>query len=186
MFRDQTLTAVLTQNFNREQIANFLSYQLSDDDMVFIQAAVKDVLRNIPQKAFNCTQISAMSAAIITDHSKIPVSVICGDLHYNNKKIFVCKKPLPTGEDGTDVIGEWDGHCWLEFAGYIADTSFFRTIYYGDVPQVLREMVLKQFGEGRGSIIATPKKMHQNGFEFIPRYSLSERQINGIIQGIAS
>lgn len=186
MYRDQTLTAILAQKFNREQIANFLSYQLSKDDMVFIQSALQDVLRNIPQKAFNCTQISAMSAAIISDHSKIPVSVICGDLHYNNKRIFVCKEPLPTGEDETDVICEWDGHCWLEFAGYIADASFFRTIYYGDVPQILREMVLKQFGEGRGSIIATPENMRKNGLEFIPKYSLSERQINGIIQGIPS
>ncbi|EDM37031.1 hypothetical protein PBAL39_04513 [Pedobacter sp. BAL39] len=186
MSRDQNLTAVLAQNLEHAQIANFLSYQLTEDDMAFIQAAVKDVLRNMPQRAFNCTQISAIWAAIIADHSKIPISVICGDLQYNSKKIFVCNEPLPTAEDGTDIIGEWDGHCWLEFGGFIADASFFRTIYYGNVPETLKEMVVNQFGEGRGSIIATPEQMQQNGFEFIPKYSLSERQINGIIQGIAS
>lgn len=186
MFRDQNLKAVLAQNLGQEQIANFLSYQLTEDDMAFIQASVKDVLKNMPPKAFNCTQISAIWAAIVTDHSKIPVIVICGDLHYKGKKIFVCNEPLPTGEDGTDIIDEWDGHCWLEFGGLIADASFFRTIYYGNVPEVLKGMVINQFGEGRGSIIATPEQMQQNGFEFIQRYSLSERQINGIVQGIAS
>jgi hypothetical protein len=186
MFRNQILTAALAQNLDQNQVQSFLSYHLTEDDMAFIQAAVKDVLMNMPQKAFNCTQISAMWAAIITDHSNIPVSVICGDLHYNSKKIFVCKEPFPDAEDGTEIVGEWDGHCWLEFAGLIADASFFRTIYYGNVPQSLREMVVTQFGKGRGSIIASPEQMQQNGFQFIPRYSLSERQINGIIQGIAS
>jgi hypothetical protein len=186
MFRDQDLAAVLAQNLDQEQVVNFLSYQLTEDDIAFIQSSVKDVLRNMPKKAFNCTQISAIWTAIITDHSKIPVSAICGDLHYNSKKIFVCNEPLPTGEDGTDIIGEWDGHCWLEFGGLIADASFFRTIYYGNVPKILKEMVISQFGEGRGSIIATPEQMKQNGLEFIPKYSLSERQINGIVQGIAS
>lgn len=186
MSRDQNLKAVLAQNLEQEQITNFLSYQLTEDDKAFIQTAVKDVLRNMPPKAFNCTQISAIWAAIIADHSTIPVSVICGDLHYNSKKIFVCKEPLPTGEERTDIIGEWDGHCWLEFGGFIADASFFRTIYYGSVPKTLKEMVVNQFGEGRGSIIATPEQLQQNGFEFIPKYRLSELQINGIIQGIAS
>jgi hypothetical protein len=184
MYRDGTLISVLSQNFDQQQLANFLSYKLSDNDLVFIQDAVKDVLRNMPQKAFNCTQISAIWAAIIGDHSSIPVSVICGDLHYKNKKIFVCKGPIPGTESGNDVIGEWDGHCWLEFGGYIADASFFRTIYYGNVPQEFRALVIHQFGEGRGSIIATPNQMKQNGFEFIPKYTLSELQINAIIQGI--
>lgn len=186
MFRDQNLTAALAQTLEQQEIERFLSYQLTTDDIAFVQAAVKDVLQNMPPKAFNCTQISAIWAAIIADHSKIPVSVICGDLHYNSKKIFVCKEPFPDGEDGTEIIGEWDGHCWLEFAGLIADASFFRTIYYGNVPQSLKEIVITQFGEGRGSIIASPEQMQQNGFQFIPRYSLSERQINGIIQGITS
>lgn len=184
MNRLLALKTALSQNLGDEQINHFLSYELNKEDIAFIQETVNDVLSNMEPKAFNCTQIAAIWAAIIIDHSNIPVSVVCGDLHYQGKRLFVCKEPLPSAEQGDDIKGEWDGHCWLEFGGYIADASFFRTIYYGNIPPHLKEVVIRQFGERRGSIIATAEQMQINGFDFIPKYTLSEIQINAIIQGI--
>lgn len=134
MKRTDTLKAALLQNYSAEDTDKFLKYQLTEKDLVFIQDIAKEMLGNMPSKAFNCTQISAIWAAMVEDHSEIPVAVICGDLHFTDKKIFVCKEPLPGPNQGSVIDGMWDGHCWLEFGGLIAEASFFRTVYFGEVP----------------------------------------------------
>lgn len=184
MDRNTALKTSLLQNYSIADIEKFFSYQLSQDEIAFVQDTAKEVLLNMPPKAFNCTQISAIWAAIIQDNSKIPVSVICGDLHFMNKKIFVCNSSVPIPEIGKEINDFWDGHCWLEFGGLIADASFFRTIYFGEVPNQLKQLIVDKFGNGKGTIIATPDNMLSNGFTYIPKYSLSNLQINGLINGI--
>lgn len=184
MKRTEALKAALLQNYSVEDTDIFLKYRLTEKDLVFIQDTAKEVLRNMPPKAFNCTQISAIWAAMIEDHSEIPVAVICGDLHFIDKKIFVCKEPLPGPEQGCVIDGVWDGHCWLEFGGLIADASFFRTVYFGEVPYQFKDLVVEKFGTGKGTIIATPEQMLHNELIYIPKYSLSATQINGLINGI--
>ncbi|MDR6785290.1 hypothetical protein ABIE26_003989 [Pedobacter africanus] len=184
MERRTALKTALLQNYSAENAEKFLSYSLTKEDLAFIQDTAKEVLRKMPPKAFNCTQISAIWAAIIEDHSNIPVSVICGDLHFTDKKIFVCKEPLPGPEAGSVIDGIWDGHCWLEFGGLIADASFFRTVYFGEVPHQFKNLVIQKFGQGHGTIIATPEQMRTNELIYLPKYSLSDIQINGLINGI--
>lgn len=184
MDRITALRTAILQNHSKAETKKFLTYQLTKDDIDFIQDAAKDVLRNMPPKAFNCTQTSAIWAAIIQDHSSIPVSVVCGDLQFLDKNIFVCKEPLPDPKNGNVINGIWDGHCWLEFGGLIADASFFRTVYYGEVPKEFKDLVVDKFGEGRGTMIATPQQMETNGFKYMPKYTLNNLQINGLINGI--
>lgn len=82
------------------------------------------------------------------------------------------------------IVGVWDGYCWLEFGGLIADASFFRTVYFGEVPDQFKNLVVKKFGSGSGTIIATPEQMLHNELLYIPKYSLSAAQIYGLINGI--
>lgn len=186
MDRIIALRAALLQNNSAEDTEKFLNYHLDQEDISFIQDTAKEVLRNMPPKAFNCAQISAIWAAIIQDNSKIPVSVICGDLIFASKKIFVCKSPLPVPEAGNIVDEVWDGHCWLEFGGLVADASFFRTVYFGEVPSQFKDMVIKKFGEGNGTVIATPEQMQFNELTYIPKFSLSTIQIDGLVSARSS
>jgi len=44
--------------------------------------------------------------------------------------------------------------------------------------------MIDKFGEGRGTMIATPQQMETNGFKYMPKYTLNNLQINGLINGI--
>lgn len=65
MDRIIALRAALLQNNSAEDTEKFLNYHLDQEDISFIQDTAKEVLRNMPPKAFNCAQISAIWAAII-------------------------------------------------------------------------------------------------------------------------
>ncbi|CAH0265642.1 MULTISPECIES: hypothetical protein [unclassified Pedobacter] len=184
MERTKALKEALAQNYSPAQIENFFAYTLSQDDDTLIRETLQAVLHHIPSKAMACTQISAAWAAMIQDHSQIPVSVVCGDLSYFGTQLFVCHSAIPTSAPGTTITGHWDGHCWLEFGGVIADASIFRTIYHGEVPDRLKNQIKAQFGEGSGAIIGTPDQMTANHFTYVPRYTLGKMQIDGIITGL--
>jgi hypothetical protein len=52
------------------------------------------------------------------------------------------------------------------------------------VPYQFIDLVVEKFGTGKGTIIATPEQMLHNELIYIPKYSLSATQINGLINGI--
>lgn len=177
-----------TNRFNNilgnKKIEEFSAYQLSQDDMEFIKEVNVAVLSKIPQKAFNCAQLSALLGAIIYDHSDIPVIVMSGHLDYHERRIFNCKTPIPFSKDKVEINEIWDGHCWVEIPNFIIDNSIFRTIYYGNVPQILRNQIVQQFGEGRGTLTASIEQMNTIGFNYTPCFELNQDQINGLIKSI--
>ncbi|WP_086543639.1 hypothetical protein [Algoriphagus antarcticus] len=96
--------------------------------------------------------------------------------------MFVCTNPLPDPEFGNVENKVWDGHCWLEFGGLVADASFFRTIYFGDIPSQLRKDVVEKFGEGRGSLIGALQQMEFYELSYLPKYCLTNFQIDALIK----
>lgn len=184
MERTKALKEALIQNYSQTEIDQFFDYTITQIDLDLIQETLLAALANIPSKALACTQISAAWAAMIQDHSKIPVYVVCGDLSYFDTKLFVCHSPIPTSTSGRTIKEDWDGHCWLEFGGLIADGSIFRTIYQGQLSDKIKNQIKVQFGENRGAIIGTPEQLVGNHFTYTPRYTLSKMQIDGIITGL--
>ena len=177
-------TKRLINILDNEKIEVFNSYQLSHEDIEFIKEVNMAVLSKIPQKAFNCAQLSALLGAIIYDHSDIPVVVMSGHLDYRGRRIFNCSSPIPYSKDKMEINEIWSGHCWIEIPNFIIDNSIFRTIYYGNVPQTLRSQIVHQFGEGRGTITASIEQMNTIGFNYTPCYELNQDLINGLIKSI--
>jgi len=169
---------------NQSQIDTFNSYTLTDDEIKFIKEVNEGVMLKIPQKAFNCAQLSALLGAIIMDNSNIPVFVISGHLDYSNQRLFNCKSPLPYSTDKKVINDIWDGHCWVELPGLIIDNSFFRTIYYGDMDGLIKNKVINKFGEGKGTLIATPVQMKSIELEYTPCFEVHNNLINGLIKSL--
>ena len=180
--RNQILENILLTDFTTEQTESFFSYQLIDSDFEFIKENIKKTLTIIPNDAFNCAMLSAILGAKIFDDSQIPVAVIAGHLDYAGQRVFTCSGPIPNSSDNTD--GQyWDGHCWIEFGGYVLDISFFRTIYYGIVPDKLKNKVISEFGEGRGSLMGKPNELQKSEFTYTPCHIVTQNQIDGLIVG---
>ena len=174
----------LTYIFEKKQIDVFNVYSLTEKDIEFIKEINNEVLSKIPQKAFNCAQLSALLGAVITDNSNIPVVVVSGHLDYWGNRIFNCKSPLPYSTAKKEINEIWDGHCWVEVPNLVIDISLFRTIYYGNVPEKIKEQIVTQFGKGRGSIMASSSQMETIGLKYTPCYQVNENLINGLIKSI--
>ncbi|WP_461640265.1 hypothetical protein [Labilibaculum euxinus] len=168
----------------QSQIDTFNSYILTDDDMDFLREVNKEVLLKIPQKAFNCAQLSALLGAVIMDNSKIPVSVMSGHLDYSNQRLFNCKSPLPYSTDKKSINEIWDGHCWVELPNLIIDNSFFRTIYYGNIPNSIKDNVINKFGEGKGTLIVSPAQMSLIELNYTPCFEVHDDLITGLIKSL--
>lgn len=175
----ETLKAILTE----KEVQSFFSYQLTNDDLAFIKEAVIEVLKIVPANAFNCAMLSGLLGAVISGHSNIPVSVIAGHLDYSSRRLFNCLRPFPYATDKKVINEEWDGHCWVELNNLIIDISIFRTIYYGQVPEDLYNQIVTKFGEGRGALLCSANEMMNQGFNYIPCYSLTNDQISGLVLG---
>ena len=182
--RDSLLIKVLLKSLSEEGVNAFLSYTISDEDIEFIKSCSSAVLTKISPKAFDCAILSALLGAIIQDNSNIPVVVIAGHFDYFDRRIFNCKGPIPYTVNKTLIKEIWDGHCWIELGGIIIDISIFRTVYYGDVPPLFRETIIKEYGENRGMICTSPLKFIEVGFNYTPCYCLTQDQINGLVKGV--
>jgi len=169
---------------DQDKIEAFKSYDLTPNDIEFIKEVCKEIHEAIPQKAFNCAQLSALLGATITDHSSIPAVVMSGHLDYNNSSIFKCNKPISCKPGLTTINEIWDGHCWVEIPHYIIDNSIFRTVYYGNFPKKFKQQIIKQFGQGRGTLISPAEQMKTIGFEYIPCFEIENVIIDGLIKGI--
>ncbi|HCE58917.1 MAG TPA: hypothetical protein DER09_14070 [Prolixibacteraceae bacterium] len=169
---------------DKKEIEVFNSYNLTTDDIEFIREVNIGVLRKIPQKAFNCAQLSALLGAVIYDNSDIPVVVISGHLDYFEKRIFNCKSSIPYSTNKKEINEIWDGHCWVEIPGLIIDNSIFRTMYFGKVPSSLKNQIINQFGKGRGTIVASVEQMDNMGFNYKPCFKINQNVIDGLIKSI--
>ncbi len=183
MTRELKLNDVLKTTLTEKEIQDFFSYALTTDNLAFLKEAINEVLTIVPKNAFNCAMLSGILGAIISDHSKIPVSVIAGHLDYSSKRIFNCTRPIPYSTDKKEITEEWDGHCWVEINNLIVDISFFRTMYYGQIPTDLNKQIRAKFGEGRGALVCSPNEMLNQGFNYTPCYCLTKDQISGLVLG---
>src|SRR4051812_34310642 len=114
MNREISLKNVLKHIMTKDELDTFLSYQISEDDISFLKQVAKVALDVVPINAFNCAMLSGVLGAMIIDHSKIPVSVMCGHLDYFSKRLFNCDKPFPSSIDKKVIDEIWNGHCWID------------------------------------------------------------------------
>ncbi len=185
MNRDESLLAALKEDFTQQQIHEFCNYKLSDADLEFIVFAVKQAHRAVEPKALDCALLSALIVAHVRDNSSIPIALIGGDFKYRGFSLFKHGENLNLKAAKQNFINEkFDGHFWIEVGGLIIDPSIFRTFYSDHVPENLRKEIEFRFGTGKGCIVAAPEKMvSQHDFEYIPKYSLSDDTITGLIKG---
>lgn len=150
-------------------------------DFESIKESAFFVLQNAPNQFGDCAALSAIWAAILEDQYNIPVVVVAGDLLINDVSVFKCYSNIPESIS-ENYKSMWDGHCWIEINGYIGDISIFRTAYAIKNPSILKNFILNKFGKGRGMFFS-PKSTLEKEMKYIPKYVLTDTQINSLING---
>jgi len=142
-----------------------------------------DILRHLPPLAAACAPMSAVYAARLQNLAKLPCYVVAGSLRVRNTYVFGDGKPF----DGRKVLSEsnssWDGHAWVVIGCYLADISLFRTVNAGKAHPLLSMHVRREFGEGRGLMIAKQSDVPLSGLYYLPQYVLTEEQVAGLYRG---
>ncbi len=184
MKRIDLLKKILGQTMTETQVQRFISYQLTQEDISFLQDSALNVLQRMPYKGFNCAAMNAIWCAIIQDHSSIPVSAVAGSLYFGDTAIFTCHNNIPYTSEPTTINEVWDGHCWLEFGGLIADISIGLTVALENVPPAFLDHWTKNIGNSKGMVCATTAHFESLNIHYDPCYSLNTEQINGLLAGI--
>lgn len=182
MSHHRTLTQLIARYRGVDDSKEFSSFELSDNQPLLEIA--RDILTKIPPSFGSCAILSAVWAARLRDDYKMPAMAVAGDLKINKTRVFKCKRNIPVPKGNAVLQLQWDGHCWVEIDKYICDLSIFRTAYAINRPSVLKDYIINQFGQGRGALISPFVELKSNGMEYVPKYVLTETQLNSLIRGI--
>lgn len=143
-----------------------------------------EVLDNFPWIPNACALMSATWAALVRDKTEYPVHQVAGGLTVDGVRVY--GDDLENREVAS-VFSEsnldWDGHSWVAFGEYLGDISIFRTAYSDKAPPTLKEAVIRNFGQGKGLVVAKSAKLANIGFDYVPKYVLSDDKIFELFRG---
>ncbi len=170
---------LISNSYSKEEAIRFSQYTISKADKETIAQAGSDILKNTPKLPYACALMSAMWGAFIRDNTYIPTHVVAGNLSINGRKIFF-------NDDSSEKVKQvfetsnysWDGHVWVSFAGTIGDISLFRSAYSEPKDHWLHQLIVNEFGQGRGLVLDLPPNM-----TYEAKYVLTDNQITALIKG---
>src|SRR5258708_1370850 len=171
---------LISNSYSKEEARKFLQYTISDADKEAISQAGIDILKNIPKLPYACAHMSALWGTRIRDTTLIPTYVVAGNLFISNRKIFFSDT---SSEEVRQVFEKsnysWDGHVWVSFAGIIGDISIFRSAYSQPKDHWLHQLIINEFGMGRGLLLGPKSNM-----TYEAKYVLTDKHINSLIKGM--
>jgi hypothetical protein len=173
------LKSVLRDNFTEQFINRYEAFQLNTDEVQSISIKAQALLEMFP-RATDAALLSSMCANELSE--VFPVAVLAGTLSYKGVELFSVTQAFPTGGKILNSQVRKKAHFWIEFGGYIIDSSFFRRLYAGDVKAPFQHAIMGDFGTSRGAIISKAELVGKYGFNYEPQFSLSQYQISKLLE----
>ncbi|HLO87873.1 MAG TPA: hypothetical protein VK203_23090 [Nostocaceae cyanobacterium] len=180
----EKISELIKNSYSEAEASTYLKYNLTQKDIEIVKESARNVLKDFPVVPNCCAPMSAMWTAMIRDNTNIPVYMVAGSLDMNEKRIFGGNDMRNINEAFSKSNLDWDGHCWMVFGDYVGDISLFRTVYSQQSPEWLKNMILTQFGEGRGILLGNPSGMLEHGLVYTPLYVLKDSEITGLVKSI--
>jgi hypothetical protein len=174
--------SALESVYSPEEIQNILDYKVSEEELNNIASMGKQLLRTIPTLPSICASMSSKWYEFIKFHTTVPVYVVTGHLQIGSYPLFTQKVPINSLPFDRETFEGWDGHCWIEFGGYIGDISIFRTVYAESFPhQNFKSQFLSLFGANQECIFAKVTDLETAGLSYIPVNVLNESAITRLV-----
>ncbi len=180
--RQLQFISALEEVYSPEEIQNILDYEVSAEELNNIASMGRQLLTTIPTLPSICASMSSKWYEFIKFHTTVPVCVVTGHLGIQNQSLFTQKVPINSLPFDSENFDGWDGHCWIEFGGYIGDISIFRTIYADTFPHPnAKNWFLSRFGENQECIFAKVADLEVAGLSYIPVNVLSESETTRLV-----
>lgn len=184
---NKTLIDLISSSYDDDEARKVESFVPKNSDVQELADAGKAVLIKFPNKAGACALMSAMWTAFVRDTSDHPVHAVAGELYVEGVRVFGSDIDSVNSKNG--LSGEnldWDGHCWVSFGSLICDVSIFRTAYSREANPLLYSKIISAFGKGRGIMIMEAEQLEGMGFEYRPKYVLTDTEVTGLVKGAYS
>ncbi|HIF9066903.1 TPA: hypothetical protein ACX6Q5_002497 [Photobacterium damselae] len=130
----------------------------------------------------SCLYMSAMLAAIMNDHLHVEARFMTGSLSVAETKIFSHQPIKPILSQMKGVVGEWDGHAWVEVDDLIIDLSLFRTVFSQIASPRIQSLFEARFDRGTTYLVGQKQKLIKMGVEYAPLELLSDDDATIFIQ----
>lgn len=143
-------------------------YSLQSTDQAEVVDCGRKLMSCVPPAFGYCMMMSAALAAMLRDKHGIPALPIAGNLFVNDSAVFRMNSPLPIAEGDGEVQFDWDGHCWVDIGGKIADVSIFRSAYSAPMDTLLSSYIRSAFGAGKGLIYCSYDEADELGLKYDP------------------
>lgn len=169
------LCNLIEVSFSTAHAEQFSRSITTNNDVQKIHKLSKQILELFPYRPFCCAYMSALLVDFARQEG-LTCYLVAGSLDFKGKRLFVYEDSI----ESSNIIPDWTGHCWVVLNNTIIEISLFRTAYSQHAPQWLNALIIEQFGEGKGVIIADYVKMSEYGFSYQPEYIFTEQQIEGI------
>ncbi len=184
---NRTLIDLISSSYDDDEARKVKSFIPKDADVQELIDAGKEVLNRFPSKAGACALMSAMWTAFVRDKFNHPVHAVAGELYVEGVRIFGGDIDSVNSKIGlTDENLDWDGHCWVSFGSLICDISIFRTAYSREANPLLQNKIISEFGKGRGIMIKETEQLENTGFDYRPKYVLTDAEVTGLFKGAKS
>lgn len=180
--RQLQFISALIEVYSPEEIQNILDYKILEKELNDIASMGRQLLITIPTLPSICASMSSKWYEFIKFHTSIPVCVVTGHLEIQKQSLFTQKVHINSLPFDSENFEGWDGHCWIEFGGYIGDISIFRTVFADTFPHPnCRNWFLSKFGENQECILAKVDDLEIAGLSYIPVNVLSQSEITRLV-----
>ena len=181
--RERIIEEIVCRDRNRKDWEEYSSFECPAPEL--LNDPIQQILASVKPEFGSCVMLSDALALYLSSQYSVPAIAVVGDLNLFGKPVFKCNGNIPTPKNNEIIKQNWDGHCWVEIGGVVCDISIFRSAYNTNRPSRLKQFITSEFGEGKGAIISPPEYLPP-GLEYVPKYVLTDVQLESVMYGLAS
>jgi hypothetical protein len=173
-----TVAKLIEASHSLEKAQEYRKLVLSDRDKLAALTAAQRVIDNIPTIPGACVIMSAMYWYTFAKHSDLPLYIAAGDLEVANVRVFgEDKTAAEVAKAFSSSNMSWDGHSWAYLGDHVIDISISRTAFSGRSSAKLSNHFQLNSSPDQEIIMGDTAFLEQNQLNYIPRYILTEEQI---------
>ncbi|MEQ3442626.1 hypothetical protein ABMY47_13795 [Pseudoalteromonas sp. BZP1] len=142
----------------------------------------ESITENFKSVEGSCLYMSSLLFSMINEHLPVEAFLVTGSLSVGGYKVFTHSPIKPQLTQKSGVIGQWNGHAWVEVEDIIFDLSIFRTVFAPSTSDHIQRTFEDRFNRDTAYLVGQKSKLIEMGIEYRPLEQLFEDDATIFIQ----
>lgn len=172
---------LVAASYGEAERQRYMNHEAREEEKLKAAQTGKEVLHASVRLPLACTFMTAAWVSRLRSEQGLPAYCVAGDLHVGRRPVFASgDRDVARRFDASTL--DWQGHCWLVLGNLIGDISVCRTAYAQPDGSHIKNSVLRTFGAGRGLFLMPRGILLEDGFEYTPKYVVTDRQMTALVE----